>query len=79
MIKFKSKNINITPEKPARLTGMGFDDRSEGIHSDLDINAMIFNQENKQLFLISFDTLFNRKSTIPNWVLKCFYLIVVVI
>jgi len=61
MIKFKSKNINITPEKPARLTGMGFDDRSEGIHSDLDINAMIFNQENKLLFLISIDTLFISK------------------
>lgn len=58
MLYFKSSKIDITPTTPVRLTGMGHDERSIGVDSKLEINAMIFRQQEKNIFLISIDTLF---------------------
>jgi neutral ceramidase len=58
MLKFKSATIEITPQKPSRLTGMSENEVSVGIHSKLEINAMIFNQNEQNIFFISIDTLF---------------------
>ena len=61
LIKFKSKSIDITPEIPSRLTGMQNNDTSQGIHSRLEINAMVLNQNEKFIYIISIDTLFISK------------------
>ena len=61
MIKFKSKKLDITPEIPSRLVGMNISDKSEGVHSNLEINIMVFNQNDLDVFLVSIDTLFISK------------------
>jgi neutral ceramidase len=58
MIKFKALKIDITPNRPSRLTGMKENEFSKGIHNNLEINAMVFKSEQKNIFFISIDTLF---------------------
>jgi len=58
MIKFKTLKINITPNQPSRLIGMNKKEFSKGIHNDLEINAMVFRYDQKNIFFISIDTLF---------------------
>jgi len=61
VLKYKSKRIDITPVIPARLTGMSNQDKSQGIHNHLEINAMVLNQNEKFIYIVSIDTLFVNK------------------
>jgi hypothetical protein len=61
-IYFKSEKIDITPENPCRLTGMTENERHQGIHSRLEMNAMVFQQTDKHIFIFSIDTLFVNKT-----------------
>lgn len=58
MIQYKAKKIDITPLRPARLTGMGQGVESQGIHSSLEINALVFKQDETCIYMFSIDTLF---------------------
>lgn len=69
MMRFKSKSIDITPEIPSRLTGMKNNETSLGIHSNLEINAMVLNQNEKFIYIISIDTLFI-SSELKNYIIK---------
>lgn len=74
-VTFKSKRIDITPDIPSRLTGMSGTKKSQGIHSNLEINAMVLSQQEKHIYIISIDTLFiskQLKAVITEEINTCF-------
>lgn len=60
-MNFKSRSIDITPLMPSRLTGMSNAEKHQGVHSKLEINALVFNQNEKNIYIFSVDTLFISK------------------
>jgi len=57
-LEFKSDSINITPNFPCLLTGMQEENFSSGVFSELEANIMAFKNIEKNVFIISLDTLF---------------------
>lgn len=78
MMKLKSKSVDITPCFPSRLTGMKHDERHNDIHSHLEANVLLFDNNDTKIFVFSIDTLFINKEIkdiIRNEVIKHFGLI----
>ncbi|HNQ67627.1 MAG TPA: hypothetical protein PKN32_04565 [Bacteroidales bacterium] len=78
MIKLKLRSIDITPCFPSRLTGMKYNERHEDIHSNLEANVLLFDNNNKKIFIFSIDTLFINKeikSIVRDEVIKNFGII----